>query len=155
MTNHPVHILNKDGGLSPSSFIPFCSFGEEFIGKKIDYFDIPICSIFNPKHYFDQLCYETDLHKLKDNDKIEKQLEKGFTLVLDYNEDREIGCEESQQGIHNLKTIYSNENDKTSFSMFVNTISTVNNNLEMFACIKIFNQIPLSFKKKANTTLTI
>ena len=124
VSNHPVHILNNDGDLSPSSFIPFCSFGEEFIGKKIEDFDIPVCNIFNPKYYFDQLCYETDLHELKDNDKIEKQLEKGFTLVLDYNEDREIGCKEPQ-GSHNFKTIYSNENDKTSFSMFVNTISTV------------------------------
>ena len=124
VSNHPVHILNNDGDLSPSSFIPFCSFGEEFIGTKIDEFNIPVCNIFKPKHYFNQLCYETDLQKLKDNNKMEKQLERGFTLVLDYNEEREIGYKISSIQETHLKTIYSDENDISSFSIFVHTIST-------------------------------
>ena len=94
LINHPVHILNIEEKLSSSSFIPFCSFGEEFIGAKINNFDIPVCNIFKPKIYFDQFCYETDLHELKDSDsKIldeDEQLEMGFTLVLDYNEERQI-----------------------------------------------------------------
>ena len=28
ISNHPVHILDAEGHLSPSSLIPFCEFGE-------------------------------------------------------------------------------------------------------------------------------
>ena len=124
VSNHPVHILDKEGKLSPSSFIPFCSFGEEFIGKKIKEFSIPVCNIFKPKHYFDQLCYETDLQNLKNSRKLEKQLKYGLTLVLDYNEKRQINLNTSAKDmVHERNTIYhDNEN---SFSMFVDTISTL------------------------------
>merc|ERR1712074_371782 len=48
VSNHPVHILNDEGGFSPSSFIPFCSFGDEFIGVKVNQSDVPVCNIFKP-----------------------------------------------------------------------------------------------------------
>ena len=125
MSNHPVHILNNKGDFSPSSFIPFCSFGEEFIGEKIEQFDLPVCNIFKPKQYFDQLCYETNLQDLKDSIKIDKQLEKGFTLVLDYNEERQINLKNSSKTEFNIyNTIYSHENDIESFSLYIETIST-------------------------------
>ena len=93
VSNHPVHILDNKGDLSTSSFIPFCSFGEDIIGAKLINFDIPVCNIFKPTNYFDQICYEADLQKLKEskNEKLAKQLEMGLTLVLDYNEERQIG----------------------------------------------------------------
>merc|ERR1712074_149779 len=86
VSNHPVHILNDERKFSPSSFIPFCSFGHEFIGAETEEFPIPVCDIFKPKHYFDQLCYETNLEKLKDSKKLRNQLKTGLTLALDYNE---------------------------------------------------------------------
>ena len=92
VSNHPVHLLNNEGKFSPTSFIPFCSFGEEFIGPKVDEFDIPICNIFKQRIYHDQFCYETDLQELRDsnnNGLEEEQLEMGLTLVLDYNEERQ------------------------------------------------------------------
>ena len=67
VSNHPVHILEHNGDYSPSAFIPFCSFGEEFIGAKIDEFEIPVCNIFKAKNYLDQLCFEADLQELKDS----------------------------------------------------------------------------------------
>ena len=92
VNNHPVHILNNKGDFSPSSFIPFCIFGEKYIGVKINEFDKPVCNIFKPKIFFDQLCFETDLNLLKDINKenVREQLELGLTLVLDYNEDRQF-----------------------------------------------------------------
>ena len=90
VSNHPVHILNNEGKFTTSSFIPFCSFGKTFIGDKVNEFDIPVCNIFLPRIHFDQLCFETDIQKLKDSKKIEDQLEMGLTLVLDYNEERQI-----------------------------------------------------------------
>ena len=90
--NHPVHIINNEGELSTSSFIPFCSFGDEFIGAKINGFDLPVCNNFKARNVHDQICYETDLQELKSNDsqRLGKQLEKGLLLVLDYNEERQM-----------------------------------------------------------------
>ena len=90
--NHPVHIIDDKGALSPSSFIPFCSFGEdmEILGTRIEDFDIPICNSFQAKIKYDQLCYELDLQKLKNNTDIEDKLKSGLFLVLDYNEDRQL-----------------------------------------------------------------
>ena len=97
VANHPVHILNKNEELSSSSFIPFCSFGEDLIGAKINGFEIAACNMFKPKIHNDQLCYETDLQELKDNNNknLMKQLEIGLTLILDYNEERQIGVQQS------------------------------------------------------------
>ena len=123
VNNHPVHILNNEGELSPSSFIPFCSFGKDFIGTKIRDFDVPVCDIFKPKPYFDQLCYETDLQNLKDRPKIGKQLKMGLTLVLDYNEERQINYIDTLKSeSHLMDSFY--QDDENSFSMFVDTIST-------------------------------
>ena len=122
VSNHPVHILNNAGKLSPSSFLPFCSFGEEFVGTNIKEFDIPVCDIFKPKLYFDQLCYETDLQKLKENRKLEKQLKYGLTLVLDYNDEKQINLYPlTKNKFQEVKTIY--HDNANSFSMFVDTIS--------------------------------
>ena len=120
MNNHPVHILNNQGEISPSSLIPFCSFGNEFIGTKINEFEVPVCDIFKPKHYFDQLCYETDLQNLKDSQKLDNQLKMGLTLVLDYNEERQIDYN-NILGNESKKLFY--QDDASSFSLFVDTIS--------------------------------
>ena len=92
LSNHPIHILDFKGKFSPSSFIPFCSFGKEFIGIKTDKFHLPVCNIFKPKIFFDQLCYETDLQEMKASNKesLMNQLEMGLTLAIDYNEDRQV-----------------------------------------------------------------
>ena len=119
--NHPVHIMNNAGEFSPSSFIPFCSFGHKFIGAKVkDFEKIPVCNIFKPKIFNDLLCYETDLQELKDSnnkDILEEQLEMGLTLVLDYNEDRQINYDVSQEA---KESFYHHYN---SVSMHLDTIS--------------------------------
>ena len=123
MTNHPVHIRNKEGEFSQSSFIPFCSFGEKFIGAKVDDFDIPVCNIFKPRNYLDQICYETDLQDLRDNNdnEVGKQLELGLTLALDYNEERQINYisdSDDKTGV-----LQQSRNDVGSVSTYLNTIS--------------------------------
>ena len=62
ITNHPVHIEDKDGNLSPTALIPFCEFGGNMsvMGVKIDLFDVPVCNSFRPKIVQDQLCYTVD-----------------------------------------------------------------------------------------------
>ena len=90
ISNHPVHIQDYDG-LSPSSFIPFCQFGEnlEFIGRRIDQFDYPVCDSFKAKFFNDQLCYEIDLNNYKMNFSTDS-LNTGFTFLVDNNEDRQF-----------------------------------------------------------------
>ena len=124
VNNHPVHILNKNGDLSPSSFIPFCSFGEDLIGAEIKGFDVPVCNIFKPKNHNDQLCYETDLQELKDNNNknLMKQLEIGLTLILDYNEERQIDFKQRSAKRSSGKAFDSNH--ENSVSLHLNTKST-------------------------------
>ena len=120
--NHPVHILNNEGDFSPSSFIPFCSFGKEFLGTKIEYFDIPVCNIFKPTNYLNQFCYETSLQDLKDSrkNKIGKQLEMGLTLVLDYNEERQSYSPSKKKQPNLLRALYNADDD---VSIYLDTIS--------------------------------
>ena len=126
-SNHPVHILNTNGEFSRSSFIPFCSFGDELIGSEVNGFDMKVCNIFKPKLYFDQLCFETNLQELKDSNKVNlmKQLELGLTLVLDYNEDRQINSLNIKNGpISKTKFSYNLDNDN-SLSLYLDTISII------------------------------
>ena len=123
VSNHPVHILNDERKFSPSSFIPFCYFGEEFIGARIKEFEIPVCNIFKPRIYLNQLCYETSLQELKDSQKIGKQLEKGLTLILDYNEERQNYNIMEQNESQTRKELYPDNND---VSIYLDTISLLN-----------------------------
>ena len=115
--------MNENGNFSPSSFIPFCYFGEEFIGVSIQEFEIPVCNIFRPKIYLDQLCYETDLQDLKDSQKIGKQLEMGLTLILDYNEERQYYNSIQKNKSQAKKELYQNNDD---VSVYLDTISLLN-----------------------------
>ena len=120
VSNHPVHILNDEWKISPSSFIPFCYFGEEFIGAKINEYEVPVCNIFRPRNYLDQICYETNLQDLKDSQKIGKQLEMGLTLILDYNEERQNYKIIPKNTSQAKKVLYHNNND---VSIYLDTIS--------------------------------
>ena len=72
----------------------------------------------------DQLCYETSLQDLKDGRKIGKQLEKGLTLVLDYNEERQSYNIMKQNESQTIMTeLYHDNND---FSIFLDAISILN-----------------------------
>ena len=123
VSNHPVHILNEEGKFSPSSFIPFCHFGGKFIGAKINDHEIPVCNIFKPRNYFDQLCYETNLEDLKERRKVGRQLGLGLTLVLDYNEERQNYNMLQMNKSQAKKAFYKNNDD---FSIHFDTISLLN-----------------------------
>lgn len=89
---HPVHIEDDMGDLSPSAFIPFCSFGNDFevMGKKIENFSYPVCKSFKAVIHKDKLCYEVNMDKFKIKGKETEQLEKGLVLLLDYNDDKSM-----------------------------------------------------------------
>ena len=127
MNNHPVHILNENSEISPSSFIPFCSFGEDMnlVGIENEHFDIPVCSIFESVIWNDQLCYKVDLEKFRNSADIsilKKQLEIGLVLLLDHNEEKQLNI-----GINDIKNLKGKgiyyKNYGNPASIHLNTIS--------------------------------
>ena len=120
LNNHPVHIKDDKTGLSPSAFIPYCSFGNDFelMGKKIENFSSPVCNSFKAVRHKDQLCYEVEMDKFKIKGKVREQLEKGLVLLLDYNEDKSMID----------STLY--ETDDVKLNM--NTISMNNDKLDIY-----------------------
>ena len=78
--------------MSPSALIPFCGIGRNMsaMGVKIDKFDIPVCNSFTEIVLNDQLCYEVDPNNFIQRKNILEGFKTGITLVLDYNEDREV-----------------------------------------------------------------
>ena len=92
VNNHPVHIFDENGSLSPTALIPFCSFGGDMriMGTKSEQYDVPVCNSFKPLIRNDQLCYQIDIEDFKDTKNIENQLKEGLVLILDYNNERQM-----------------------------------------------------------------
>ena len=93
ISNHPVHIVDKLGNISPSAFIPFCQFGGNMsaMGQKYEKFDVPVCNSFKDKTLRGQVCYEVDPNKyMKSIDHTQKSealriahLSPGISLISD------------------------------------------------------------------------
>ena len=88
----------SSGLLSPSAFIPFCELAGDasLLGRRVAGFDVPVCDKFEPTVVEGQICYrlETDryfkqLRREREGGGDGKERE-GLTLVLDYNEERNI-----------------------------------------------------------------
>ena len=120
-----MHIVDTDGGQNPSAFIPFCSFGGdmEIVGATSPLFDVPVCSSFRSKIRNDQLCYEIDLEKLRDENKKEKQLKHGLVMILDYNEDRQIPTKTNQEALDMKEDKLSENENIDTLQIHLDTIS--------------------------------
>ena len=132
LINHPVHISNTT--LSPSSFIPFCSFGSdiELLGEKLSNFQFPVCNLFREKIVDGQVCYETDLNQLKKgviSKKVhwEDTLHKGLSLIIDTNEEYDVKklLRESEDMRDNTNSldIFENSKKENDFRILLKTIS--------------------------------
>ena len=104
VSNHPAHIINEDGKLSPSSFIPFCGYGSNIstLGVKIDQFDFPVCNSFRAKVLNDQLCYEVDVNELINRSILLKEIKMGLMFMIDHNEDRQVYNNEEKYDHNNI-----------------------------------------------------
>ena len=98
ITNHPVHIYDEDGNLSPSALIPFCQFGKDKIsamGRQSDLFKIPVCNSFKAKIFYDQLCYEVDVNEMfKRESFTPTNLKLGLSFLVDTNFNRQYSLKE-------------------------------------------------------------
>ena len=92
LSNHPVHLLDNDGNLLPSAFIPYCEIGGNirdvsFTLKQLHFKHFPVCNIFKPKIYKNQVCYEVDIN-LYGHPK--RRYTRGLIFLMDYNIDRQF-----------------------------------------------------------------
>ena len=126
ISNHPVHMFDKNGKVSPSAFIPFCDFGgnASSLGKMMEPYDIPVCNSFQPIVRNDQLCYEVDLDKYKGKDNIDEVLKSGLVFFMDYNEDRQITLDEIAPTTKHARFVDKVEKSKYNKNAFIflNTI---------------------------------
>ena len=91
-------MVNEDGSLSPSAFIPFCGYGTNIsnLGIKNNQFSVPVCNSFRPKVLNDQLCYEVDVNDFIEKSFLQKELKIGLMFMIDHNEDRQVSGTKGQ-----------------------------------------------------------
>ena len=123
---HPVHIINKENSTSQSAFIPFCEIGGNMsaMGVDIDQFNFPVCNSFKEKVLNDQLCYEVDLNRFVNVNTIDRDLELGFTFIMDYNEDRQVTFDRiisNRENIGLTTSIVESDHHQHAF-IYLNTI---------------------------------
>ena len=119
ITNHPVHIIDDNGELSPSAFIPFCQFGKNMsvMNVQLDLFSMPVCTHFKAKIFYDQLCYEVDVNRFQDKF-TEQDLKLGLSMLVDTNFNRRYSFKgkhgkwltEETLGIHSVDKDFYNTN---------------------------------------------
>ena len=98
------------------------------MGVKIKYFHVPVCKSFQAKVLNDQLCYEVDLNRYSNQYNIKKELELGFTMILDYNEERQVTFDtvvESSEEDESLAIKIVESDDIQHASIYLNTIGNV------------------------------
>ena len=132
LSNHPVHLVDKDGNLNPTALVPFCSVSDNYsaMGVKIDQIDVPICNSFRPKISKDQLCYTVDLNKIKQKIDIKDTIT--FSFFIDYNEDREFSS------IYDVDKATSKNADRARDGILIETIGNINTSYILFFFIKNF-----------------
>ena len=120
LTNHPVHIVEKEETLSSSALIPFCWVGTDSnIGDKIDQFTIPVCRGFEKTIRNDQLCFELDPEGIIKNANVKN----GIHLIVDDNHDRIRFGSQNYDDIENVKKLkYKKEDENEGIKVFLDAI---------------------------------
>ena len=85
---------------------------------------LPICNRFTAEILNDQLCYTIDINKYKDEEDFQEQLKLGLVFLMDYNEDRQVTLNDSQdnKNIANLVNNIDESNDDKNALIYLNTI---------------------------------
>ena len=97
VSNHPPHIIDQHRAINPSSFIPFCYFGERALGEKIANFSEPVCILSVPKNIGGQLCYSIDINSALRENTVDQGESSALILYLDYNEESSTWMDIDQQ----------------------------------------------------------
>ena len=62
----------------------------DLIGEKLSNFQVPVCSLFRKKIFSGQVCYEADLNQFKNKIDWKKALKKGFSFIIDTNDEYDV-----------------------------------------------------------------
>ena len=111
VTNHPVHIVDEEENISPSSLIPFCDIGGNMsvLGRQLEQFSLPVCTSFKRIIFNDQLCYQVNVTQYQDRVEKSQVYEAGLSFVVDTNRDRQysdlqvLTPEDTRQSLGNKK----------------------------------------------------
>ena len=121
ISNHPVHLIDSEGNLSPTALIPFCEFGGSMasLGIQIKEFDVPICTSFEPVIFKKQLCYQLDVNKYRTGMKKGA----GLTFLVDFNEDRHLSLNDEKNPVPDKQVITLSEiEDSGTDFVYLNTL---------------------------------
>ena len=97
------------------------------LGRKVEGFQAPVCSAFTRKIVNNQLCYEVDLNRFRDQVDWKESLQSGLSLVIDTNEEYDVKKLMTEN--RNIKTeedvldSYFKNNWQEKFSIILKTIS--------------------------------
>ena len=97
------------------------------LGRKVDGFQDPVCSAFTRKIVNNQLCYEVDLNRFREQVHWKESLQSGLSLVIDTNDEYDVRNLMTEDG--NIKIVedklnsYCPKNLKDKFSILLKTIS--------------------------------
>ena len=97
------------------------------LGRKAKGFQDPVCSAFTRKIVNNQLCYEIDLNRFRDQVNWEESLQSGLSLVIDTNDEYDVRKLMTEN--RNIKTeedvldSYFKNNWQEKFSIILKTIS--------------------------------
>ena len=85
LLNDPVHILDDDENLSPSAFIPFCSFqgSSDLLSRDYGNFSLPVCSSFKKRILDGQLCYQINVNTIINGTTAAELQKGGLSLLVD------------------------------------------------------------------------
>ena len=103
-SNHPVHIVNKNGKLNPSALVPFCQIGEKYFGFQISHFSKPVCSGFEKKIFDGQICYSFNMSKFQ-VPKVSTGRKNGLKLFIDINSERKSQLLKSAGFLNSMKVL--------------------------------------------------
>ena len=92
VSTHPAHLVDNQGRINPSAFIPFCDLGGNMsvMGTSIPQFELPVCSSFKPHVVRSRLCYQLDVNTLREKIDAGMARKTGLILALDYNKERSL-----------------------------------------------------------------
>ena len=114
VSTHPVHMLNSNGSLMPSAFIPYCSFGENlaFLGEYVNNMTFPVCNMFQPTAFKGHLCYSLEISKMLITKRDNFQgKESGLMMIFDMNRHKSLEIPTNKQHLTSR-----NFDEKLSFS---------------------------------------
>lgn len=92
-SQHPAHLVDSSGNLTPGALIPFCAYARNLstLGRRIAGLDFPVCDKFQPTILDGQVCYVLNVEAANPllQGTTENGMEKGLLLALHMNADLE------------------------------------------------------------------